>query len=450
MSAGALRLRLQMVACLAALAVGAAVPRAAPAQDRAVADVVAKLLPSVVNISVLVAARSPGTQVVTLRRSEGAGFIVDPSGLVLTNRHVVDGAREVSVMFADGTQFKAEVALRAPNDLALLRVGAPGPLPVVTWGDSDRMRPGDPVIAIGNPLGLRSTVTAGIVSAVDRGLKDAPLETFIQTDAALNQGNSGGPLFNKDGEVIGVNAALMAPSGESSSAGLGMAIPAKQAHAMVESYLQSGRIRAGWLGASLVPVARDEADAIGLPVPWGSAVVALTDGGPASRSGLRLDDVILGVDGQPVRETRLLTSKVAAAPAGAKLSLGIWRDGAESSIDVIVADAPNEALQPPLADAPPLVEQRNLGLILVAPTDKPQGQAGVLVKSVAANSIAAARGIKAGDLIVKTSLRPVSTPAEIAGYLDDLRVRKQASALLVIENKAGHRWVTLPLAVPAN
>lgn len=443
------RLRMQVLACAAAVALGAA-PRTAPAEERAAADVVARLLPTVVNISVLVATRSPGTQAVALRRSDGAGFIVDPSGLVVTNRHVIDGAREVAVMLADGTQLRAEVALRAPNDLALLRVSAPGPLPAVAWGDSDRMRPGDPVIAIGNPLGLRSTVTAGIISAVDRGLKGAPFDTFLQSDAALNQGNSGGPLFNKDGEVVGVNAALITPSGETSSAGLGMAIPANQARAVVDSFLQFGRIRAGWLGASLVPVARDEADAVGLPVPWGSVVVALNDGGPASRAGLRLDDIILSVDGEPVREMRVLTRKIAAAPAESRLTLGIWRDGAELTVEATVAEAPNEALQPPPADAPPLAEQPYLGLSLAAPTGKPQRQAGVQVTSVAANSVAAARGIKPGDLIVKASLRPVSSPAEVLSYLDKLRNLNQARALLVIENKAGHRWVTLPLASPAN
>jgi serine protease Do len=427
------------------------------------ADVVAKLLPQVVNISIVKLVRPPPGQAAanasadlggfTPKRSLGSGFIIDPSGIILTNKHVIDGASEINVILHDGTRLRATVMFRAPIDLAILKVNTLNPLPAIKWGDSDAMRPGDPVIAIGNPLGLGGSVSSGIVSALDRDIKVSPYDSFIQTDAAINHGNSGGPLFNIQGEVIGVNTALYSSTDEGGSVGLGFSIPGNDAQFVLNSFHEFGRVRAGSLGAPVAQVTNDMADSVGLPGPWGEIVTDIPKGGAAAKAGLRAGDIILQVGDVSVKEVRALNRLLAATPIGEVVQLTVFRDGATVVLPLTVtevASPPGPGDKPP--PMPPMVMRRDLGLTMEAINDRlrrshalPPNQRGVVVTGVVPNSVAAARGVMPGDVIVKAQLKDVATPAEVLAQINGAREQKRGHVLLVVEEKTGLRWVTLPL-----
>jgi serine protease Do len=428
------------------------------------ADVVATLLPQVVNISIVKLVRPTASQAAanpasanlagfTAKRSLGSGFIIDPRGLILTNNHVIDGATEINVILHDGSRLKATVIFRARIDLAILRVHTMTPLPTVKWGDSELMRPGDPVIAIGNPLGLGSSVSSGIVSALDRDIKISPYDSFIQTDAAINHGNSGGPLFNIQGEVIGVNTALFSSTDEGGSVGLGFSIPGNDAQFVLKSWREFGRVRAGALGASVAQVTNDMADSVGLPDPWGEIVTAVPKGGPAAKAGLRVGDIITKVDEKEVREVRALNRALATTPIGNTVRLTLFRDSATVVVPLTVtelADTAGQSSQPPVMTS--MVMRSDLGLTMEPINDRLRRayslsatQRGVVVTGVVPDSVAAGRGVLPGDVIVKAQLKDVTTPAQVLGALDAARSEKRGHVLLVLEEKAGLRWLTLPL-----
>src|SRR5271166_4442077 len=277
-------------------------------------------------------------------QSLGSGFIIDPSGLVVTNNHVIDGADEITVTLQDNTSLKAKVLGRdETGDIALLQVKPDKPLTAVQFGDSNAERVGDWVLAIGNPFGLGGTVTAGIVSARGRDIRQGPYDDFIQTDAAINRGNSGGPLFNMDGQVIGMNTAIYSPSG--GSIGIGFSIPANMVKNVVAQLRDFGHPRRGWLGVRIQQVTPDIAESLGLHDANGAMVAGVNDGGPADKAKIKNGDIILKFNGQDVKEMRTLPRIVADSEVGQKVPVVLWRDGKEITVQATVAEKPDDQTQ---------------------------------------------------------------------------------------------------------
>ncbi len=390
-------------------------------------------------------------------QSLGSGFVVDASGIVVTNNHVIDGADEINVIFQDNTTIKAELLGTDPRtDIAVLRIKPEKPLQAVNWGNSDEAQVGDWVLAIGNPFGLGGTVTAGIVSARGRDIRQGLYDDFIQTDAAINRGNSGGPLFDLAGRVIGINTAIYSPTG--GSIGIGFAIPANLARNIVAQLADGGKVRRGWLGVNIQQVTDEIAESLGLSGGGRGALVARAqEGGPAAEGGIRNGDVILRFNGQEVKEMRNLPRIVAETPVGRDVPVQVWRDGREQTISVKVGELPSE---PQLAAATPGPQQRptevtGLGLSVAGITPelrerfslKPE-QKGVVVTEVAPGGPAAEREIRAGDVIVEVQQERVGTPQELQARLEQLRRQNRPTALFLIEGQQGQRFV--PLRLRAN
>jgi serine protease Do len=455
---------------LPALALGIAWPAAPRASElpASQADMVAKLLPEVVNISieklVKTAAVPSGNRAsqasFTRKQSLGSGFIIDSSGIIVTNNHVIDGAESITVILQDNTRLHATPIFKAPIDMALLKVTYGKPLPAIKWGDSDAMRPGDDVIAIGNPLGLGSSVTAGIVSALDRDIKETPFDSFIQTDAAINHGNSGGPLFNSAGEVIGINTALFTPDGDGGSIGLGFAIPGNDAQFILNTMKQYGRLKFGWLGAELQELGPEAADALGMPLNDGAIITSVTPKGSAEEAGLRGGDVIMKIDNKPIPTVRTLNRIMVSSTVGSAVPVLLWRDGAVQTVQLTVEEAPSTspgntmqiAAKAKMMPMPVHVERHDLGLGMAALTDElrkkfgiPAGQSGVVVTSVTANSVASERGIVPGNLITKVQLKPVSTPEDVNKIVDWAWDTRHPHILLLFQDDNSIRYVPLPV-----
>ncbi|MBM3523680.1 MAG: Do family serine endopeptidase [Alphaproteobacteria bacterium] len=288
----------------------------------------------------------------------GSGFVIDPGGYVVTNNHVVGRASEIAVTFSDGRQLKARLVGRDDKtDLALIKVESPTPLPAVPWGDSDRIEVGDWVLAVGNPFGLGGSVTAGIVSARGRDIQAGPYDDFLQLDAPINQGNSGGPSFNMAGEVIGVNTAIYSPNG--GSVGIGFAIPSAVAKPVIEQLRRQGRIERGWIGVSVQPLTAEIAFGLGLATDQEGALIAQLDpNGPAAKAGLRQGDVIIAVDGKPIAQLRDLPRLIAGYMPGTRVAIELRRRSNPMTLPVTIGTTPsgNRADQPP---SPPA--DRNAG-----------------------------------------------------------------------------------------
>jgi len=398
--------------------------------------------------------RSPQTPPRKMQ-SLGSGFIVDPSGIVVTNNHVIEGADEITVTLQDNTSLKATLVGRDERtDIAVLKVTSEKPLPSVNFGDSDHSRVGDWVLAIGNPFGLGGSVTAGIVSARGRDIQQGPYDNFIQTDAAINRGNSGGPLFNMDGDVIGINTAIYSPSG--GSIGIGFSIPSNIAKTVVAQLRDFGRAKRGWLGVKIQQVTPDIAESMGLKEPSGALVASVEDGGPAATAKLRGGDIILKFDGQDVKEMRTLPRIVAETAIGRNVPVTIWRDGREVTLSAKVGELPDDqkvASAAPDKPAPPAAtELSDLGLKLAPITPDArdrfqlgQDQKGVLITDVASGSPASDRGLKPGDVIVEVQQQEVNTPAEVVDRVARVRKTDRRSVLMLIQGQDGPRWVPLSL-----
>ena len=392
-------------------------------------------------------------------QSLGSGFIVDPSGIVVTNNHVIDGADEITVVLQDNTSLKATLIGRDERtDIAVLKVTSDKPLPAVSFGDSDRSRVGDWVLAIGNPFGLGGSVTAGIVSARGRDIQQGPYDNFIQTDAAINRGNSGGPLFNLDGEVIGINTAIYSPSG--GSIGIGFSIPSNLAKTVVAQLRDFGRAKRGWLGVKIQQVTPDIAESMGLKEPNGALVASVEEGGPAQTAKLRGGDVILKFNGQEVKEMRTLPRIVAETEIGRDVPLTVWRDGHEITLTARVGELPDDqkvaAATPdkPIPSHP--TELSGLGLTLAPITQDARDhyqlsddQKGVLITDVAPGSSAADHGVKPGDVIVEVQQQEVNTPADVVERVERVRKSSRRSVLMLIQGQDGPRWVPLSLDADA-
>ena len=385
--------------------------------------------------------------------SLGSGFVIDPDGYIVTNNHVIQGATEVTVRLQDGTELSAEViGSDDKTDLALIKVEASAPLPYVSWGDSDAVRIGDWVVAIGNPFGLGGTVTAGIVSARQRDINAGPYDDFIQTDAAINRGNSGGPMFDMDGGVIGVNTAIFSPSG--GSIGIGFAIPSNQARVVIDQLREFGYTRRGWIGVRIQSVDEELAEGRGLEAPVGALVANVAPGGPAEVAGIVAGDVILTFDGKSVHDMRALPKLVAETPIGKTVEVVVWRDRAEKTVSLEVGELDEQeeaaAAEP---EAPTMPEQGEVPLIglAVASLTPEIRQAfeigeevtGVVITEVDANSSAAEKGLQPGDVIRDVDQKPVATPDDVDSRVQEARNNGQRVVTLLIERRGDARWVAL-------
>ena len=391
-------------------------------------------------------------------QSLGSGFIIDPSGIVVTNNHVIDGASEINVVLQDNTTLRAELLGTDPRtDLAVLRVRHSAPLPFVPWGNSDTAEVGDWVLAIGNPFGLGGTVTTGIVSARGRDIRQGPFDDFIQTDAAINRGNSGGPLFNMRGEVVGINTAIYSPSG--GSIGIGFSIPSNLARGITAQLADGGRVRRGWLGVNIQQVTDEIAESLGLRGGARGALIARAqEDGPAARSGIRNGDVVLRFNNQDVRDMRGLPRIVAETAVGAQVPVVVWRDGHEVTIQVTLGELPPEtqlAANNPQAPAPQAgrpVVIAGLGMRVAAITPelrerlrlRPE-QRGVAIVEVAPNSPSAERELRPGDVILEVQQERVNTPQEVNERVERLRRQGRGTALFLVESQNGQRFVPLRL-----
>jgi serine protease Do len=394
--------------------------------------------------------------------SLGSGFIIDASGYIVTNTHVIADADEVTVTLFDDTALKAEIVGRDPKtDIALLKVEPDSDLPAVPWGDSDAARVGDWVVAIGNPFGLGGSVTAGIISARARDINAGPYDSFIQTDASINRGNSGGPLFNLDGQVIGINTAIFSPSG--GSVGIGFAVPANLAKQVISDLQEYGRTRRGWLGVRIQTVTPEIAESLGLEDARGALVASVTNDGPAEEAGLRAGDVILSFNDRDIEEMRRLPRIVAETAVGSEVPVEVWRDGALTTFAVELGEL--EA-----AEEQGLLTAENngqgtpdgsgksggadvLGLTLQPVTPElarhfglsEDNPGGVIITRVDPDSDAARKGLEAGNVLVEVNQKPVNSVSDVQAALDQAREDGRGSVLLLVQRDEAMSFMALKL-----
>jgi serine protease Do len=469
-------------------------PGVAPAGPASIADLSAGLLDAVVNISTSQSVKSDGKGPQPPQIQEGSpfqeffddffdgeggergnqkvsslgsGFVIDPSGYVVTNNHVIEGADDIEVVFPNGSKLKATlIGTDTKTDLSVLKVEPKSPLKAVPFGDSHAMRIGDWVMAIGNPFGLGGSVTLGIISARGRNINAGPYDNFIQTDAAINKGNSGGPLFNMRGEVIGINTAIISPSG--GSIGIGFAVPTEIAQNVVRQLIEFGETRRGWLGVRIQPVTDDVAASLGLDQAKGALVSGIIEKGPIKSGEIKPGDVILRFSGQAINEMRDLPRIVAESPVGEAVDVTILRDGKEQTVKVTLgrledsaqaaeaeADDDTEGGGEPGSDAAPQsTEPVQAYGMTIAPLDDERRKGfgiaesveGVVVTEVQAGSLAAEKGVKPGEVIVEVAQDFVESPAEVTSRMEALKAEGRRNAHIMIADKTGNlRFVAIPL-----
>src|SRR6201987_5636605 len=387
--------------------------------------------------------------------SLGSGFIIDPSGIVVTNNHVISEADEITVILNDGARLKAElIGKDQKTDLALLRVKSDKPLKAVKFGDSDALRLGEWVVAIGNPFSLGGSVTAGIVSARNRDINSGPYDNYIPTDAAINRGNSGGPLFNLEGEVIGINTAIISPSG--GSIGIGFAVPSKTAIAIIDQLRQFGEPRRGWLGVRIQQVTDDIADSLNIKPARGALVAGVEEKGPSKPAGIEPGDVVIKFDGKDIKEPKDLSRVVADTAVGKEVDVVLIRKGQEETHKVTLGRLEDTDKAQPAsvkkdepADKP--VTQKALGLDLAALSKDLRAKykikdsvKGVLITGVDGTSDAAEKRLSAGDVIVEVAQESVASAADIKKRVEQLKKDGKKSVLLLVSNADGElRFVAL-------
>ena len=484
--------RATALAAVTAFAVALVPPAEARDAPQSFADMVDKLLPTVVNITTTqnmpqqgprlrdMPQLPPGSPFEELfkeffdrrggdqqqRRgtSLGSGFIVDGDGYIITNNHVIQGAEDITVILRDDTQLKAKlIGSDSRVDVAVLKVEPPNkkPLPAVKFGDSDKVRVGDWVIAIGNPFGLGHSVTAGIISARGRALGNESLDDYLQTDAAINKGNSGGPLFNAEGEVIGVNTAIFSPSG--TNAGLAFSIPSNLVKQVADQLREFGRVKRGWIGVSYQSVTDDIADSFNLDRARGVLVANVVADGPAAKAGLKRNDIILNFAGQDVPDLRRFPRIVANARVGSTVDVVVWRQGKEQTFKLKIGEQEepekqNASAQGAPGKKPPEPDQavtstvEQLGLTLQKVSDQLREKfglsdsvKGVVITKVAPNSPASEKQLQAGDVILEVDQKPVTTPQEVSEIVGKLQAQKKRSVLLFVERQGDPRFAALRL-----
>jgi serine protease Do len=396
----------------------------------------------------------PPEQMPRRQSSLGSGFVVDAAGFVVTNNHVIAEADEIQVVFNDDRTFEAELVGRdSKTDLALLKIkGDEGPFQAVTFADSDHVRVGDWIIAIGNPFGLGSTVTAGIISARSRDIRAGPYDDFLQVDAPINRGNSGGPSFNLDGEVIGINTAIFSPSG--GNVGIGFAIPSNLALPVIESLKEDGRVKRGWLGVRIQTVTDEIAESLGLDDAEGALVASVTPDGPAEAAKIEPGDVILEFDHKKIDRMRGLPRIVAETPIGKEVEVAIWRRGEQRSVQVTLGELPEEdelaALTEQGADTPSSAEIASLGVTIATISEELRTRYelgpnvnGVVIVDVLADSPAGAESLRPGDVIVEVGQEEVNSPPEVQAKINQAQQENKKSVLLLIDRQGDLRFVAL-------
>lgn len=378
----------------------------------------------------------------------GSGFAIDAEGHIVTNEHVIHGAEEISVTFQNGLTAKARlVGKDDKTDLALLKIDVDKPVPHVAFGSSDDVRVGDWIVTVGNPFGLGHSVNVGVVSARGRTIGAGPYDDFLQIDAQINRGNSGGPAFDLNGNVIGVNSAIFSPNG--GNVGIGFAIPSAMAKRVIADLMDDGVVERGWLGVTIQPVNKDIADGLGRADERGALVAEVSPGGPAAKAGLQPGDLILKVGAQEIDKTRELPRVIADIAPGSTSKLVIWRDGKERSLNVDIGRLPEENK---VAEAPSNAVDGEVGLALKEldpETARQMGiegeSQGVVVVDVKPGSPAAETGIRAGDVVVKAAGQSLHTPSELADLMRDARRSGKSSVLALVKRGTSQRFIALPV-----
>ncbi len=479
-------MRFAFTLILVAVVAAAAPPAGAHNAPESFAELAERTLPAVVNISTqqMVEPRQspdrpqfppgspfeeffkrffdqgPGNRPGTPRRatSLGSGFIIDSSGIIVTNNHVIDEADKIVVRLQDDRELDAEVVGRDPKtDLAVLQVEAEEPLPFLEFGDSDKTRVGDWVVAIGNPFGFSGSVTAGIVSARKRDIRAGPYDDFIQTDAAINRGNSGGPMLNLDGKVIGVNTAITSPSG--GSVGIGFAVPASLAAPVIDQLRRFRETRRGWLGVRIQNVTEEIAAAFeNFGEPRGALIAAVMPDSPADKAGIQAGDIVLTFDGKAVEKMRALPRIVSDTEVGATVPVALWRRGRVETLEVVVGRLEeNETAAAAVSSPEHAVEA--LGLVVARPNDELRKEyeldedalerGGLVVVGVSPNSDAEEKGVRPGDLILEVDQVPVTSSDELEDRIAAVREAGRRSVLLLINRSGEDRFLAVSLAAEA-
>lgn len=386
-------------------------------------------------------------------RALGSGFIVSADGYVVTNNHVVEGATKITVSLDDGRELPATlVGTDAKSDIAVLKVAAEDSLPTVRWGDSDALRTGDPVLAIGDPFGIGTTVTAGIVSARGRDLHSGPYDDFIQVDAAINHGNSGGPLVDARGEVVGINTAIYSPNG--GNVGVGFAIPAAHAQQVVAKIIAHGTIEHGFIGVTIQPVDDQIAGAIGLDRAAGALVASVQPSSPAEAAGVQVGDVVLKVNGADVATPKDLSRAIADLAPGDQAALVVLRGGEETDLDINVGRMEGEEAAAAPQDAGSGVAVADLGLSVqtLSAADGqalglPDGTQGAIVARVEPGSEAADKGLREGDVILSVNQALVTSAEDVAAAIEKAKDKHREAALLLVARGQDRSFVAIPFHV---
>jgi len=402
-----------------------------------------------------------GSEERTPEISLGSGFIVDPAGYVVTSSHVIQNAEKIQITLADGQKLAARLIGRDDEtDIALLKVESPAPLPYVAWGDSDKVRVGDWVLAVGNPFGLGGSVTAGVISGRSRNIQSGRFDDYLQIDAPINRGNSGGPSFDRNGRVIGVNSAIFSTSG--GSLGIGFAVPSALAQPVVAALREHGHIERGWLGINIQPLTHDIADSLGLGEEAGVLIIGVVPNGPAAEAGLQPGDVIRSVEGLKITQSRDLGRFIGAAAPEKVITLTIWRDEHEMSVRVALGHTPDSTsasveIQPVRPSSPLLNSSKLLGLSIApinAETQQryglPPGASGALIVGVSPGSPAAEAGVRAGDILARVGNRPINAPGDVEAGIDRARKAGRSAVLFLVQRRGSQRFVAILLSGPGN
>jgi serine protease Do len=395
----------------------------------------------------------------------GSGFIIDPTGYIVTNNHVVQNADKVTVIFQDNSEHPAKIIGRdTKTDLALLKIDAPKPLPYVSWGDSDGEQVGDWVLAVGNPFGLGGSVSPGFISARGRDIHAGPYDDFLQIDASINRGNSGGPTFNLNGQVVGINTAIYSPNG--GSVGIGFAIPSDLAKPVIDQLREHGKVERGWLGVQIQQVTPEIAKSLGLPKNEGALVADVTPGGPAAKAGFQQGDVILSFNGHEIEKVRDLPIVVAETKVGDVAKVHVWRKAGETDLSPTIAQMPEN---PQIAmtghggdnggDNGGATAQNSsaMGLHLAPLTGDwrqrlhiAKNVKGVVVTSIADNSPLADLGLQRGDVIEQVNQKAVATPGEVVTALNEAKNAKGQNVLILLNRNGINQYVALSLSNQGN
>lgn len=473
--------RLSAIVMLLVWASLAGPARAGALIDPGLPNLVATLLPEVVNITTTRYKKieiPPGQSVIAQAASPdrtiwyGSGFIVTSDGYVVTNKHVVHNGVGFTVTLSDGSQYPAKLVAEATCcDVAVIKIEAERPFTPVKLGDSDTLRQGDFVIAIGNPLNFSSTVTTGIISALNRDMHFTQFDDYIQTDATINEGNSGGPMFNSAGEVVGINSALETTTTSTGNIGIGFAIPINDAKFLVTHMreYEAGTMKPAYLGVRLQSLTPDLASTYGLPGPWGSIILTVEDGSPAAKAGLRPGDIITSflrpgdlistMGNEYAKDSRALLRDVVETMPGTTVALGVWRGGVAQTVHVTLAGLPADESYGVFLGAPGVAKPElrpealvNFGLELSAITPElrskyhlDEHQQGAVVTGVAIGSAAANAGINAGTVILQVRDMQIKSPDDVVKYADAAHAQKDRSVPMLVSEPSGLRWVPLPL-----